>query len=460
MENEMMNISVRMDLSEQFEELAALVDEKQYRRLRGVLVEWQEADIADFLQELTPDKAVLVLRMLPKELAAEVFAYLDADSRQYIVETITDTELSVIIEELAIDDAVDLLEELPASVVRRVLKSASPDTRVLINQFLKYPEYSAGSIMTAEFTNLQPGMTVKDAFGYIRQFGQDSETIYTCYVIDSARHLIGVVTVRDLLLAGESRTVEEIMDENVIYCHTDTDQEEVALTFSKYGFLSLPVVDAEKRLVGIVTVDDVMEVMEEEVTEDMEMMAAITPSEKDYLHTGVLATWRQRIVWLLIMMISATFTQAIISSFEAALAACVVLTAYIPMLMGTGGNCGSQSSVTIIRSLSLNDIGFGDVWRVVWKEFRVSLLCGLTLAAVNFAKLLWLDGMTVAVAAVVSLTLLATVICAKVAGCTLPLLAKKLGFDPAVMASPFITTIVDALSLLIYFSIAARLLGV
>ncbi len=449
----------RLDFEDHFEHLIELVDAKQYRTLRTVLAEWQEADIAAFLQELTPEKAVLVFRMLPKELAAETFAWLDADSQKYIVETITDRELSDIVEELAIDDAVDLLEELPAGVVRRVLKSADPETRSLINRFLQYPENSAGSIMTAEFTNLHPAMTVKEAFGYIRQHGQDSETIYTCYVIDEARHLLGVVTVKDLLLAGESRTIDDIMEENVIYCSTSTDQEEVVQTFSRYGFLALPVVDAENRLVGIVTVDDVIDVMEEEATEDIEMMAAITPSEKDYLHTGVLDTWKQRILWLLVMMVSATFTQAIIANFESALAACVVLTAYIPMLMGTGGNCGSQASVTIIRGLSLNDITFSDLWRVLWKEFRVSLLCGITLAVVNFAKLLFLDGVGLAVAAVVSLTLLATVICAKVVGCALPLLAKKVGFDPAVMASPFITTIVDALSLLIYFAVATRLLG-
>ncbi len=452
-------LTERLDFEDRYEALNSLVEEKQYRALRAELTEWQEADIAEFLQQLAPEKAVLVFRMLPKELAAETFAWLDADSQMYVVGAITDSELSAIIEEIAIDDAVDLLEELPASVVRRVLKNAAPDTRSLINRFLQYPENSAGSIMTAEFTNLHPSMTVSDAFGYIRQHGEDSETVYTCYVIDQARHLLGVVTVKDLLLADESRTIAEIMEENVIYCSTDTDQEEVALTFTRYGFLALPVVDAEKRLVGIVTVDDVMDVMEEEATEDIEMMAAITPSEKDYLHTGVWATWKQRIIWLLVMMISATFTQAIIANFESALAACVVLTAYIPMLMGTGGNCGSQSSVTIIRSLSLNDIEFRDLWRVLWKEFRVSLLCGVTLAVINFGKLLVFDGVGMTVAAVVSLTLLCTVICAKVVGSALPLLAKKVGFDPAVMASPFITTIVDALSLLIYFAVATRLLG-
>ena len=447
------------DFEERFEELSQMADEKKYRAVRDILAEWPEVDIAYFLEELTPEKAVLVFRMLPKELAADIFANLDGDSQKYIIETITDNELSAIVEDLAIDDAVDMLEELPANVVRRVLKNAQPDTRSLINQFLKYPENSAGSIMTAEFTNLRPTMTVKEAFNYIRQHGEDSETIYTCYVIDEARHLLGVVTVKALLLAPESRTVADIMDGTVIYCSTSTDQEDVAQTFSKYGFLSLPVVDAEKRLVGIVTVDDVMSVMEDEATEDIEKMAAITPSEKDYLHTSVWTTWKQRIPWLLLLMISATFTGAIISSFEAALATCVVLTAYIPMLMDTGGNCGSQASVTIIRGLSLNDIAFSDIFRVIWKEFRVSVLCGVTLAVTNFAKLLLFDHLAVNVAAVVCLTLVCTVICAKLVGCVLPMLAKKLGFDPAVMASPFITTIVDALSLLIYFRFATSMLG-
>ena len=314
--------------------------------------------------------------------------------------------------------------------------------------------------MTAEFVNLRPSMTVKDAFAHIRKHGADSETIYTCYVIDSARHLTGVVTVKALLLADGDQTIEDIMDENVIYCTTADDQEEVTQIFSKYGFIALPVVDGENRLVGIVTVDDVITVMEDEATEDMEMMAAITPSEKDYLHTGVIETWIQRIPWLLILMLSATFTQAIINSFETALASCVILTAYIPMLMGTGGNCSSQSSVTVIRSLSLGDIEFRDLLRVLFKELRVSVLCGLTLGSVNFLKLLFLDRLTLPIAAVVSLTLVFTIMVAKLVGGVLPMLAKKIKLDPAVMASPFITTIVDAVSLLIYFRFASALLGI
>jgi len=455
----MERLEEQVDVENRYDEVRKLLNNKQYRAVKEILTEWKEVDIAWCLQELPREQAIMMFRMLPKELAAEIFANLEPENQKYTVESVTDSELAAIIEDLAIDDAVDMLEEMPASVVRRVLKMASPDTRSLINQFLNYPENSAGSIMTAEFTNLRPAMTVKEAINYIRQFGADSETIYTSYVIDAQRHLLGVLTVKDLLLAGEDKTVQDMMDDNVIYCTTATDQEEVAQTFSKYGFLSLPVVDGEKRLVGIVTVDDVMEVMEDEATEDIEKMAAITPSEKDYLHTGVFETWKQRIPWLLLLMISATFTGAIIKSFENALAACMALSAYIPMLMDTGGNCGSQASVTIIRGLSLNDIEFGDIFKVVWKELRVSVLCGVTLAITNFAKLLWLDHLSVPVAATICGTLVCTVVCAKLVGCTLPMLAKKLGMDPAVMASPFITTIVDALSLLIYFRFASGVLG-
>ena len=461
MENEMIRTDLAdFDFEERYEELATLVNQKQLRTVRDTLRDWPEVDIAWFLEELSPEKAVLVFRMLPKELAAEVFANLEADRQLYFVNAITESELSAIIEELAIDDAVDMLEELPANVVHRVLKVAQPETRSLLNKFMKYPDNSAGSIMTAEFVELKPDMSIKAALNHIRKNGADSETIYTCYVIDKARHLTGVVTAKQLLLAGIDQTIGEIMDENVIYCTTADEQETVTQLFSKYGFISLPVVDGENRLVGIVTVDDVITVMEDAATEDMEMMAAITPSEKDYLHTGVWETWKQRIPWLLILMLSATFTQAIINSFETALAACVVLTAYIPMLMGTGGNCSSQSSVTVIRSLSLGDIEFRDLQRVLWKELRVSVLCGLTLAVVNFGKLILLDRLTVTVAAVVSLTLLFTIVVAKLVGGVLPMLAKKLKLDPAVMASPFITTIVDAVSLLIYFRFASLLLGV
>lgn len=443
---------------EQIDELCALAAQHQYRAIREAIADWQEVDVAEFLQELPTEQAIPVFRMLPKEMAADIFANLDTEVQQTIVEAITDNELSVIVEDMAIDDAVDMLGELPANVVRRVLKSARPDTRSLINQFLKYPENSAGSIMTAEYTNLRSGMTVKEAFSFIRRHGADSETIYTCYVIDAERRLEGVVTVRELLLAGENTLVSELMDENVIAATTTTDQEEVAQLFSRYSLLSLPVVDAESRLVGIVTVDDVMTVMEDEATEDIEKMAAITPSEKDYLHTSVFATWKQRIPWLLLLMISATFTGAIISSFESALAAYIVLTAYIPMLMDTAGNCGSQASVTIIRSLSLNDIDFSDLFKVIWKELRVAVLCGLTLGAANMVKLLVLDRIPILVAATICVTLAVTVVCAKLVGCVLPMLAKKLKLDPAVMASPFITTIVDALSLLLYFRFATALL--
>lgn len=442
-----------------FEELRELLENKRMKEVKARLDDMNEADAAHFLQTLPEKEMAMVFRILSKEHAAEVFACMEIDEQQVIINSVTDRELAHIIEELYVDDAVDLMEELPANVVKRIMRNATVETRDLINQFLKYPENSAGSIMTAEFVDLKKDLTVKEAFERIRKTGEDKETIYTCYVTSKDRKLLGVVTVRDMLLSPYEAVIGDIMDDNVISAVTTDDQETVAKMFNKYDFIALPVVDTENRLVGIITVDDAMDVLEEEATEDIEKMAAITPSDRPYLKTGVLETWRARVPWLMILMISATFTGLIISSYESALSKFVILTAFIPMLMDTGGNGGSQTSVTIIRSMSLGDLEFSDLFKVVWKEIRVALLCGLTLAATNFVKLLVLDKVGLHVAAIVSITLVSTVFFAKLVGGIMPMLAKKVGFDPAVMASPFITTIVDALSLIIYFQVAGLFLN-
>ncbi len=457
-----------MNRDELFNELLQLLSDKKILLVKTKLADLLPADIAEFFELISRENVVLIFRMLPKDLANEVFAELEADKQQIIIDAVTDKELAVIVEDLYIDDAVDMLEELPASVVKRILKHAAPDTRKLINQFLNYPENSAGSIMTAEFVNLRPEMTVGDAISYIRKTGNDRETVYTCYVVSKSRKLLGVCTVKDLLMAEDNKLVSEVMeDTEIIYVNTTTDQEEVASLFSKYGFLALPVVDNERRLVGIVTVDDAIEVIEDEATEDIEKMAAILPSEKPYLKTGIFETWKNRIPWLLLLMISATFTGTIISSFEAKLVAFPALTAFIPMLMDTGGNAGGQSSVTVIRSLAVGDIELSDWFKILLKELRVSILCGLTLAVCNFVKILLVDRallgqseITITVALVISLTLLIAVIAAKIVGSCLPLLAKSVKLDPAVMASPFITTIVDAIALLTYFKIASTFLKI
>ena len=446
----------REDLLEQWREL---LDGKRFRELKGVLSETNEVDVAEFMAELPPDKTVLVFRMLPKEMASDVFANLEPDDQQTVVAAATDRELSELLEEMYVDDAVDMLEEMPANVVKRVLKTARPDTRKVINQFLNYPENSVGSIMTAEFMDLKKTMTVEQAITRIRRSADDSESIYTCYVIDEGRVLEGVVTLRELLVAGDDEPLEELMSTDVITALTTEDQEEAVQRIMKYDFISLPVVDQEGRLVGVVTVDDVMDVMEEEATEDIEKMAAILPTDKPYFQTGVVETWKHRIPWLLLLMVSATFTGTILGFFESALAANAALTLFIPMLMDTGGNSGSQSSVTVIRAMSLGDVEFGDLFRVLWKELRVAVLCAATLGAVVFAKVMVIDRKSVSVAVVVALTIVVTIVIAKLVGCLLPMLAKRLGFDPAVMASPFITTVVDALSLLVYFAVATRILG-
>jgi len=441
------------------QEITELLESKQYTRLRQKAAELNDADIAAVMEEMEEKDLLKMFRILPKSMAADVFSYLEVESQQFIITSLSERDAADIIDNLMSDDAADLLEEMPANVVKKLLASASPDTRRDINHLLRYPEDSAGSIMTVEFMDLKEDYTVADAIAKIRKVGMDSETINICYVLDKKRTLVGTVALRYLLLSEADAVIGEMMHENVISLHTLMDQEEVAKQFKKYDFTSMPVVDNENRLVGIITIDDIMDIMEEETTEDIEKMAAIVPSDKPYMKTGVFETWKKRMPWLLLLMISATFTGRIITSFEDALSAYVVLTAFIPMLMDTGGNAGGQASVTIIRGISLNEIEFSDLPKVVWKEFRVALVCGATLAAANFLKLLLFDRVTLMVAAVVCATLLVTLVAAKFIGCVLPMFAKKIGFDPAVMASPFITTIVDAVSLLTYFRIATLLLG-
>ncbi|MCR4584101.1 MAG: magnesium transporter [Lachnospiraceae bacterium] len=445
-----------MEEIREFSSLNTLMSEKQYTRLRQELSEMNDADIAAFFEQLEDEEQVKMFRILPKSMAADVFSYLDIDTQSYIITSLSDKDAANIIDNLMADDATDLLEEMPANIVKKLLANASPETRRDINHLLRYPEDSAGSVMTVEYVDLREDITVKEAIDRIRKIGIDSETINICYVLDRSRKLLGTVALRYLLLSDEDAVIGDIMHENVVSIHTLTDQEEVARTFQKYDFTSMPVVDNEGRLVGIITVDDVVDIMQEEATEDIEKMAAIVPSDKPYLKTGVFETWSKRMPWLLLLMISATFTGGIIAGFEDALGAMPVLVAYIPMLMDTGGNAGGQASVTVIRGLSLNEIKFADVFKVVWKEIRVAFICGVSLGIANFAKLMLFDRVSLSVAVAVCLTLLLAVLIAKLVGCTLPMLAKKMGFDPAVMASPFITTIVDALSLLIYFAIATR----
>lgn len=447
-----------------FEQALLCAEQKQHHELHELLKNAEPADIAALFEHLTPDQYAYVFRILRKEAAAEVFVEMDPEMQEHLINAFTDSELRLILDELYLDDTVDIVEEMPANVVTRILKNSAPDSRIAINQLLAYPKDSAGSIMTIEFVSLHLSMTVAEAFAHIRRVGTESETIYNCYVTEN-RFLKGVLSVRTMLLADPQAKVGDIMTTNVISVTTTEDRETAATLLSKYDLLALPVVDNENRLVGIITVDDAIDVISEEDEEDFAKMSAITPTDRPYMKTSALTLFLTRIPWLLLLMISATFTGIIISHFENALAAQVVLTAFIPMLMGTGGNAGSQSSVTVIRGLSLGEIAFADVLKVLWKELRVSILCAISLALATFAKLIFVDKMligtdiTVMVAAVVSITMALTVIVAKLIGSVMPLLAGKLGFDPAVMASPFITTIVDALSLLVYFSVASALLG-
>jgi len=448
--------------------LLAMLEGKKYGVLRDILVTMNPSDVAGLFDGLEDKQIPLMFRLLPKEQAAETFVEMEPDAQELLIRGFSDNELKEVLDELYVDDAVDLIEEMPANVVKRILKNADPEMRSSINQILRYPEYSAGSIMTTEYVSLRPHMTVEEAILRIRRQGVDKETIYTCYVLAKDRTLIGLVTVKDLLLADDDEMkISDIMLTNLISVTTQTDQEEVARMFSKYNFLALPVVDGENRMVGIVTFDDAMDVMEEEATEDMELMSGMTPSEKTYLKSSALDLFKNRIPWLMLLMVSATFTGLIITAFEDSLAAQVALTAFIPMLMGTGGNSGSQSSVTIIRALSLDELRFEDIGIVLWKELRTAILCGAALAIVCFGKIWLIDrllmgntAITFMVDLVVCLALAVTVIIAKVVGCMLPLGAKALKLDPAVMASPFITTIVDALSLLVYFLFARALLGI
>ena len=458
-------------MTERFEILEktilSMLENKKYLALRDVLSTMNPADIAEIFFELEPRQIPLLFRLLPKEIAAEAFAEMETDAQEVLIQGFSDNELKTLLDELYDDDAAELVEEMPASVVKRILRHATPEMRRAINQILRYPENSAGSLMTTEYVSLRPEMTVEESILRIRRQGVDKETIYTCYVTQGQK-LLGLVTVKDLLLCNDDETkVSDIMLTNLISVNTHADQEEVAKMFAKYNFLAMPVVDMENRMVGIVTFDDAMDVLEEETTEDIELMGGMLPSEQTYLKSSVWELFKNRIPWLLLLMISATFTGMIITSFEGALAAQAALTAYIPMLMGTGGNSGSQSSVTVIRALSLGELDWDDLPRVIWKEIRTAVLCGLVLAVVCFGKIWLIDRMllgntqiTVMVDAVVCLALAVTVLAAKLVGAVLPIGAKLLRLDPAVMASPFITSIVDALSLLVYFLFARALLGV
>ncbi len=450
MEKKMMDIQALLELLER----------RDLHALRAALLEENEVDIAEFLEELSQDKIVVVFRALPKEMAAEVFSNLEPDTQQVIIQSATDQEVSAIVEELYVDDAVDMLEELPANVVKRVLKAARPDTRKLINQFLNYPDNSVGSIMTAEFTDLKQSMTVAQAIAHIRRTGENSESVYTCYVTDAGRRLEGVLTIKELLLAQDEQLIADLMETDVITAETTEDQEEAVARMMRYDFISLPVVDKEGRLVGIVTVDDVMDVMEEEATEDFEKMAAMAPSEKPYLKTSVLSLAKHRILWLLVLMISGMITGGILGQYEAAFAAMPLLVTFIPMLTDTGGNAGSQSSTLVIRGMAVGEIQLKDFAKVFWKELRVSMLVGVVLSAVNFVRLIITYPGNQMVALTVALALFVTVLLAKTVGGVLPMVAKLCHADPAIMAAPLITTIVDAISLVVYFRIACVLLPI
>lgn len=454
-------------VEKQTDQLEELLDRHDMKELQRRMEELNEFDVAEFLSRIDDNRMPMVFRLLSKETAADVFANFEAPEQERIINSITDSELAGIMEELYVDDAVDIVGELPANVVKRVMRAATPQTRNLINQYLRYPENSAGSIMTAEFVDLKKYMSVKESIARIRRIGEDKETIYVCFVIAADRRLEGIVTVKDLLLSSDDTIIEDLMETNVVFASTTEDQESVSAKFADYDLMALPVVDNERRLVGIVTVDDVMDVMEQEATEDMEKLAGMLPSDKPYSRTGIVEIWKNRIPWLMFLMLSATFTSMILTSFEDMLAVQAGLVAFIPMLMGTGGNSGAQASTAVIRALSLGDIEPRDALSVVWRELRVAFLCGVALAAVNFVKMLLLDGMllhndavTVPVAATVSMSIVFIVLFAKSVGSMLPILAEKLGVDPAVMANPLISTVTDAVSLLIYIYVAKLILHI
>ena len=438
--------------------LQYLADHK-YAKVKETVREMHYADVAEVFENLEdPESAQLFFRLLPKDIAAEVFSYMEAEDQERVISSVSDRELRFILDELYLDDYVDLVEEMPANVVKRVLKNSSPESRKLINQYLQYPEDSAGSLMTNEYVYLKRGTTVNQALSVIRTTGVDKETINKCYVLDPQHHLEGVVTLRDIILADPDTVMADIMRTSVISVNTNDDQEEVAKMFYKYDMLAMPVVDNENRLVGIITIDDVVDVVQEEVTEDFEKMAGILPSEDTYLKTPVFTLFKSRILWLMVLMVSAMVSGALITHFESAISALPLLVSFIPMLMGTGGNSGSQSSTTIIRSMALDEVELSDFFRVWWKEVRVALLCGVALGAVNYARIAFQyhDG---SIAMTVSLTLVVTVVVAKSLGCILPMLAKKLKLDPALMASPMLTTITDACSILVFFLFVMLLLG-
>ena len=451
-------------MEELMQELLELLDGKRYSDFMRRVDELNPVDVAEFFNELPEERQPSVFRLLEKDIAAEIFAELDGDVQETLIVAMSDREVRVMLDELFVDDAVDMLAEMPSNVVKRILKNVTPETRAQINRFLSYPEDSAGSVMTAEFIELRKSMTCAQAVDTIRRTGVDKETVYVAYVTDPSRHLEGVIRLQDLLFSEPDEVLEDLMDTNIICASTHDDRETVAATISKYDLLVLPIVDKERRLVGIVTVDDAIDVLQEEATADIEMMAAITPTDKSYLKTSVFETFKKRIPWLLLLMLSATFTGAIITHYEEAVGTWTILTAFMPMLMGTGGNAGSQSSIAVIRSLSLGEIELRDIWRVLFKELRVSLICGVVMGVATFIKVLIidlrLDLSQILVAVVVSISLVLTVILAKIIGTVLPILAKRIGLDPAVMASPFITTIVDALSLMLYFEVASAALGV
>lgn len=456
---------MEMNIEELIEEIQNYYNKRNLKEIKRILGDINPADIAVIIETFPINQKILFFRLLGKEDAADTFVELDPDTQEDLIHAFSDTELKEVLDELYLDDAVDVIEEMPATVVKRILRNTDSDTRKSINALLRYPDDSAGSLMTPEFVDLKKDMTVEDAFKRIRRTGVDKETIYTCYVTDASRHLLGVTTVKELLLHDYDDIIEDFMETNVIHINTLDDQEHAAQQFDKYNFLALPVVDMEERLVGIITIDDAMDVIQEETTEDIQKMNAIVPTEKTYLKTTVFETWKSRFPWLLLLMVSATFTGSIISGFEDKLAALTILTAFIPMLMDTGGNSGGQASVTIIRAMSLGEVNFKDYFKVVWKEIQVGFLCGLTLAAVNFVKILLIDKLllhndeiTVIIDIAICITLVIEIVCAKIIGCSLPMLAKKLGFDPAVMSSPFITTIVDAISLLVFFGISTAII--
>lgn len=454
-------------LEEVISQISSLYQSKSYSKIKEILSDFNPADIAVIFDEFTTEQRILLFRLLPKEEAAETFVELDNDTQEMLIHAFSDNELREVIDELYLDDTVDIIEEMPATIVKRILKNTDSQTRASINTLLRYPDDSAGSIMTPEFVDLKKTTTVEDAIKRIRRTGVDKETIYTCYVTDESRHLIGVITVKELLLHDNDDKIEDLMETNVIYINTHDDQETAAHQLSKYDFLALPVVDMEQRLVGIITVDDAMDVLVDENTEDIQKMNAILPNEKPYLKMTTFETWKTRIPWLLFLMVSATFTGIILNAFEDKLSAMIILTSFIPMLTGTSGNAGGQASAVIIRALSINEISFKDIFKVMWKEVRVGFVCGITLAIVNFVKiwlidksLLGMDGITLKVDLVISFTLIIEVVFAKLVGCAFPILAKKLKFDPAVISSPFITTVMDALSLLIYFGFATAILKI